>query len=739
MMGQWLAEMAAEEREEGKAGRRKRQGRVMRILGEKGRGRCQEEEEEEEEGNEEAEGCKEEDEEEEEAGDCFFESLDRVQSSVSFAVDIPSSDDEDEEDDMRISFSSAIAPPCDFRLISFAAQEEVGCETDDDRGGGQDFDYDIWMAESMEMSLKERRLRLLQGMGLTSSKDLARSCSRIRSGRIPSSGLASSRLSSCVIASDDAALAVDVAAKAASASPVSFSLPVIARCRSDTELAASMVRGSASPGPAPALIRADSAPPSISDQRGLSRMWGMLGQEGGGTGTGGRDVVDSPSLTLASSMRIKNLDTGKEFVVSEIGKDGTWGRLNDLQTGLQLTLDEFEKFLGYSPIVKELMRRVNLGCEGSHKSSTSTSSQQAKSSKLSGRKKGGWFKNIKFVASSMTGLISEKDKGDAGSNAMGKSSSGSNSSDWLKVHQHGKSYKELTGLYMCQEIHAHQGAIWTLKFSSDWRYLASAGEDRIIHVWQVIECDALSSSLRRRESRSFSHPHQPRANGSLDPSLPLGLQPSRKTKKGKSSKKSIPEYVVMPETIFSLTEKPVCSFEGHLDDVLDLSWSKSQHLLSSSMDKTVRLWDIESKACLKLFAHNDYVTCIQFNPTDDSYFISGSLDAKVRIWSIPDRQVVDWSDLHEMVTAVCYTPDGQGALVGSHKGSCRYYKTSDYKLNQEAQIDIRSKKKKSHAKKITGFQFAPGNPSEVLITSADSQIRVFDGLDMIHKFRGITE
>ena len=31
-----------------------------------------------------------------------------------------------------------------------------------------------------------------------------------------------------------------------------------------------------------------------------------------------------------------------------------------------------------------------------------------------------------------------------------------------------------------------------------------------------------------------------------------------------------------------------------------------QLLLSSSMDKTVRLWDMETKTCLKLFAHNDY-------------------------------------------------------------------------------------------------------------------------------------
>lgn len=31
-----------------------------------------------------------------------------------------------------------------------------------------------------------------------------------------------------------------------------------------------------------------------------------------------------------------------------------------------------------------------------------------------------------------------------------------------------------------------------------------------------------------------------------------------------------------------------------------------QLLLSSSMDNTVRLWDLETKTCLKIFVHNDY-------------------------------------------------------------------------------------------------------------------------------------
>ncbi|CAA6666779.1 unnamed protein product [Spirodela intermedia] len=414
---------------------------------------------------------------------------------------------------------------------------------------------------------------------------------------------------------------------------------------------------------------------------------------------------------------------------------------------MRLTIEEFETTLGYSPIVRELMRRANIASMGSGSATVMSSLTHGRRNvKSSGKKKGiGWFKNIRGVASSVTALMLEKER-EIGSSGRCASSStvDSSSSEWMKVRQSRKPYKELTGLYLCQEIRAHQGSIWTIKFSLDSRLLASAGEDRVIHVWQVIECDDHASSSRRIQDEAKSAPpsgyslDQSTRMSSPDQSNLLDVREAQRLSTKISShrkRSSIPDYVV-PGTVFSLSQKPICSFHGHLDDVLDLSWSKSQYLLSSSMDKTVRLWDMASKTCLKMFAHNDYVTCIQFNPVDDRYFISGSLDAKVRIWNIPDRQVVDWTDLHEMVTAACYTPDGQGALVGSHKGTCRFYSTSDGKLHQRAQTEIQNKRRKSHAKKITGFQFVPGNPSEVLVTSADSQIRIFDGIQLTHKFRG---
>ncbi|KAA8526851.1 hypothetical protein F0562_008920 [Nyssa sinensis] len=471
-----------------------------------------------------------------------------------------------------------------------------------------------------------------------------------------------------------------------------------------------------------------------------------------GNATGGELDDDSGCYGIVSVSdpvcTIKNLDNGKEFVVNEVRDDGMWNKLKEVGTGRQLTMEEFEMCLGHSPIVQELLRRQNVEDGNKDNAHSNVNGSGSSGSKL--KKKGSWLKSIRNVASTMTGHKERRssDERDTSSEKGGRRSSSATDDsqdvsfhgpERIRVRQYGKSCKELTALYKSQEIQAHNGSIWTIKFSLDGKYLASAGEDRVIHVRQVVESerkgDLLMDKLEDGNLNLLIANGSPEPN-SMSPNLDSNPEKKRRGRSSISRKSVSMDHVVVPETVFALSEKPICSFQGHLDDVLDLSWSKSQHLLSSSMDKTVRLWNLSSKSCLKIFSHSDYVTCIQFNPVDDRYFISGSLDAKVRIWSIPERQVVDWNDLHEMVTAACYTPDGQGALVGSYKGSCHLYNTSENKLQQKSQINLQNKKKKSHHKKITGFQFAPGSTSEVLITSADSRIRVIDWIELVHKFKG---
>lgn len=131
----------------------------------------------------------------------------------------------------------------------------------------------------------------------------------------------------------------------------------------------------------------------------------------------------------------------------------------------------------------------------------------------------------------------------------------------LKVQHKQKRSKEFTGLYSGQEIRAHSGIIWTMKFSPDGQFLASGGSDRIVRVWRVNSADA-------------------HFNGTC-------FSEGGKVKRGKfiSGRKGLSDSVLIPSKVFWIDESPVQEFQGHTGDILDLAWSNSNVSLVSILTK----------------------------------------------------------------------------------------------------------------------------------------------------------
>ncbi|KAG5356925.1 putative WD repeat-containing protein [Yarrowia sp. E02] len=262
------------------------------------------------------------------------------------------------------------------------------------------------------------------------------------------------------------------------------------------------------------------------------------------------------------------------------------------------------------------------------------------------------------------------------------------------------------------------GAIWAMKFSLDGRYLAAAGQDRVLRVWKVC-------------TRPQNSPYEDY----------FGF---------KGTKMYAPVFEETPER----------EFRGHEGDILDLSWSKNNFLISSSMDKTVRLWHPDRQEEIASFPHNDFVTCVEFHPKDDRFFVSGSMDRQMRLWSILDKQVAFVRQVPDIVTAVAFTPNGNTIIAGCLRGQLYFYQTHQLVLQTQLQVRISTKVKHAYKSKITGIQVvtepkksrthnniynpmhaavAAEDDYKMLITTNDSRIRLYNYRTkaLIAKYRGL--
>lgn len=94
--------------------------------------------------------------------------------------------------------------------------------------------------------------------------------------------------------------------------------------------------------------------------------------------------------------------------------------------------------------------------------------------------------------------------------------------------------------------------------------------------------------------------------------------------------------------------------------------SDGKHMVSTSDDHTLRMWDISSGLCIRTYkGHTAGVNDVSFN-RNGKYMLSASDDRTVKLWDVFSGQCIRTFEGHRSeVYGVTFTPDGKGAISSS--------------------------------------------------------------------------
>ena len=159
-------------------------------------------------------------------------------------------------------------------------------------------------------------------------------------------------------------------------------------------------------------------------------------------------------------------------------------------------------------------------------------------------------------------------------------------------------------------------------------------------------------------------------------------------------------------TVCSVSEKPsvIKQLDGHSKDVTDFDFtSNNQYIASSSLDKTVRVWEITKGVCIRVIYGVSSQLCIRFHPVNNNFLSVGNANKEINVFNFSTGRIINKSVFDAEVTAMDHDHTGHLIFCGDSQG-CIY----SVNMNSHTGMLSRSHRHRSsskHRSPVTTVQY----------------------------------
>jgi len=209
-----------------------------------------------------------------------------------------------------------------------------------------------------------------------------------------------------------------------------------------------------------------------------------------------------------------------------------------------------------------------------------------------------------------------------------------------------------TGAEIISPLRSSDGCVNCVAFSPNGQHVAAATYHGVITVWHV------------STGRTALHP----LRGHTQTVLSVAYSPDGTLIASASADKSVRLWSAITGLVLSV-------LIGHTDQVNKVTFSPDGLLASASHDKTIRLWNPQTKEAFEdpLRDLDDAISCLSFS-SDGTWLAGGSVNTgMVRIWNVATYQATPvLIKIPSGIQSLVFSPDGSVLVLAAfHTIQCR--------------------------------------------------------------------